>query len=276
VRLRLRRRTRLNIIAFLASTIIAILGFEVALALFDPWGMHYFDDLAGVWDHVIADPHRVDVLPPGVYRFSNWTVTQIEGFTRQVPNNKGGSCKVVFVGDSVTWGHGVNDGDTWVNLVADQLSGTTVINAGFEGYNSENVKGTLVDFPEARVIFYFIVGNDAEPTTGVLRQTRASMLRKYLSYIFRPSITSSGPAASPDTTRFRSDIQQMSQDSRLLFLGFEEPLAQSLKPTYNILLIPLYHFNISKVDAHPNPAGHREIADAVLPYIRAAVAQKCP
>ncbi len=274
-----------NLLVLLGTILVLLIGAEVVLNIFDPWGVHYFDDLASVWDNTVAHPDRIDVISPGVYRFSNWTVTELEGYTRAVPDNMKGSCKVVFVGDSVTWGHGVNDKDTWVNLVAAQLPETNVINAGFEGYNSENVKGTLKDFPDAKLLVYLIIGNDAEPTTGLLRQTRASMMKKYLTFFFKEILkTDSNRAANADTiatsdstiyNRFRADIEAMSHDKRVVFIGFDEPLSNSLKPAYHVNTIPLYTNHISLADPHPSARGHQQVAESILPIVQKAIENQC-
>jgi hypothetical protein len=271
----MRNKLHLKLMAALFSTGVTILGMELALSVFDPWGMHYFDDVGSIWEHVIPHENRVYVLSPGVYHFSNWSVNQLNDYTRLVNNSQEGACKVVFLGDSVTWGHGVNDDDTWVNLLAAQLPGTTVINAGFDAYNSENVLGTLADYPDAHLFVYLIFANDAVPTLDVHRKPHYSMLGKYLLYIVEQLSGDADQSQHSDTIRFKAEIQQMGLDPRVIFIGFDEPLAQSLKPEYDVFLIPAYRNSISKVDFHPNPEGHKEIAEAVLPYVRAAVERQC-
>jgi len=280
-------KTRHGIIAMLVSTIFTIVLTEIALGVFDPWGMHYFDDLATIWDHVIGHAHRITVLPPGTYQLSNWSVTQLDDYTRYVPDNQGGPCTIVFVGDSFTWGHGVNDDETWINLLARELPEATVINTGFDGYNSENIRGTLLDFPDADIFVYFIVDNDAEPTNPVFRMTRVSMLKKYYTYIKNQYFTgdeSPGesdneelqlPPNTPDTIRFEADIAAMAQDGRTLFFGFDEVLTRLLQPDYEVTILPYHTHRISVADAHPDPRGHQEIKAAILPYIQAAIAANC-
>jgi hypothetical protein len=279
-------KVRRGIIAMLISAIFTILLMEIALDTFDPWGMHYFDDLATIWDHVVWHPNRVTVLPAGDYRLSNWSVTQLDDNTRYVPDNQNGPCKIVFVGDSLTWGHGVNDNETWVNLLARDLPEATVINAGFDGYNSENVRGTLLDYPDADIFVYFIMGNDAEPTNPVFRMTRVSMLKKYYTYIKNQYFTHDQSSATdevgpqlppntPDTIRFEADIAAMAKDDRISFFGFDAVLTQLLLGDYKVTILLPYKHRISKADAHPNPRGHEEIRLAILPHIHAAAAANC-
>jgi hypothetical protein len=273
---------RMKIIIMLLSVSYSLLGIEAGLRWLDPWGMHYFWDVAEIWNRAQPHPNRVAVLPPGTYHLHDWTVTQLDDFTRRVPASLGGPCQVVFVGDSMTWGHGVNDDETWVNLLAAQLEGTTVINAGLDQYNSENVLRTLADFPDADLFVYLIIDNDAEPTVVVTRQPTTSMIKMYLVYAAyyltygNRSGTIQDEDRQEDRSRFQSDIAQLAADGRVIFVGFHEPLAESLVPDYPISLIHGATHFISVVDRHPNPEGHRQLADAMLPVVQAAVAEHCP
>ena len=47
------------------------------------------------------------------------------------------------MGDSVTFGYGVDDDQTWVDGMARALPDVHVINAGVSGFNSTNVLRTL-------------------------------------------------------------------------------------------------------------------------------------
>lgn len=264
----------------LVTVLLVVLTLEGLLRLVDPWGAHYFDDLSTLWDNIVTDPHRGTVLPPGVYQFANWTAVQDDRSVRHLPASAHGPCKVLLVGDSLTWGHGVNDGDTWANLLAGQLPQADILNAGQDGYNSENTRGTIRDFPDADVIVYLIIGNDAEPTIGVHTQRRVSMIKKYLTYftevmIKKPPVVSAAEVS--DTSRFLSDLAVIHQDDRVVLVSFEP---QSLIPSavavqYRVNFIPLYHHPISRIDGHPNPDGNKEIAASMLPIVRRAIDARC-
>ncbi len=265
----------------LISTVLSILALEAALKIFDPWGLCYFDDIALLWNHMQADPHRIAVLPPGEYHLTHWSATQLDNYTRRVPDNQGGPCTVVFVGDSMTWGHGVNDDETWVNLLAQDLPELTVINAGFDAYNSENVRGTLLDFPDADFYVYLIIHNDDEPTTVYKHMEPGGWIAKYVSYLIeRAKTPSENGEATADPgegqARFKADIAALSQDDRVVFVAFEQGFVNRLIPDYDVIFIPRHTRTISKVDAHPVPQGHRDIAEAMLPHIQAAMAEHCP
>ncbi|MBN1565813.1 MAG: SGNH/GDSL hydrolase family protein [Anaerolineae bacterium] len=285
---------RMKIIMMLISVCLTLLGSEMLLRWLDPWGMYYFWDVADLWNKAQTHPNRIAVLPPGTYQFHGWTATQLEDFTRKVPASQGGPCTVVFVGDSFTWGHGVDDDEVWVNRVAEQLDGTTVINAGLDQYNSENVLRTLNDFPDADLFVYLVIGNDANYTISVTRQPKTSFLKMYLVYgaYYLTSGNSTGTMPEDgsddladsnqgetkydDLPRFQADIAALAADGRVIFFGFHNPLSESLVPDYPITLIPSGGDTLSVVDRHPAPNGHRLMAEAMLPTIQAAVAERCP
>ncbi|MBI5960951.1 MAG: SGNH/GDSL hydrolase family protein [Chloroflexi bacterium] len=272
---------RMKIIVFLLSICFSLLGIEIGLRLVDPWGMNYFWDVADIWNQAEAHPNRIAALPPGRYRLRGWTVNQLDNFTRRVPASQGGECEIVFVGDSMTWGHGVDDDETWVNLVAAQLRGTTVINAGFDQYNSDNVLRALADFPDADLFVYLVIDNDAEPTVVVTHQPTASMLKMYLVYgAYYLTTGDTGTIEEENRQeekgRFESDIAQLAADGRVVFFGFDEPLARSLIPDYPITLLPSMTHPLSLVDRHPDPEGHKDFAASILPDLQTAVAEHCP
>ena len=100
----------------------------------------------------------------GTHVLSSFTFTLLPDRTRAVPaTNPSASRTLVFVGDSVTFGYGVDDAQTWVNLVARQRPDWHVVNAGVSGYNSTNVRRNVEQDRTADALVYLIVNNDAEP-----------------------------------------------------------------------------------------------------------------
>src|SRR5688572_6915252 len=103
----------------------ALIGFSLSIFLLetllrfvDPWGaVTYFTAGGPTLDLYIPYGER-DVLPAGVYSFPIWTAHINPDHTRLVPDNAAGNCRIAFVGDSVTFGLGVDDAETWVNLLA--------------------------------------------------------------------------------------------------------------------------------------------------------------
>jgi lysophospholipase L1-like esterase len=279
----------LKIVAFIVVLLVSLpLELELLLSVTDIWGLKYFDDLATLWEKSIIDPTRGYILPPGTYRFSHWTATELENSVRWLPNNAKGPCEVVFLGDSVTWGHGVNDAETWVNLIAAQMPQINAINPSLDGYNSENVRRAIAGFPEANVIVYLIVGNDTDSTYGYSNplpyQPHLSMIEKYIRYyaIQKSGSTSALEYANvaPATTdsnvqRFISDLKALKEDKRVVFIAFDKEF-DNLKQQFGIRSIPAYTHRISFADPHPNAEGSKEMAASIQPIVQQAVAQQCP
>lgn len=279
----------LKIIAFIIVLVVSLpLELELLLSVTDIWGLKYFDDLATLWEKSTIDATRGYILPPGTYQFSHWKATELEKSVRLLPNNAKGTCEVVFLGDSVTWGHGINDSETWVNLIAAQMPQINAINPSLDGYNSENVRRAIADFPEANVIVYMMVGNDTDYTFGYSNalpyQPHLSMIEKYVRYF---AIQKSGSAASSEYTsiapaisdanvqRFMSDLKAMKGNKRVVFIAFDKEF-DNLKQEYGIHSIPMYTHRISYADPHPNAEGSKEMAAVIQPIVREAVDQQCP
>lgn len=89
---------------------------------------------------------------------------------KEYPTEKGDAYRIVFLGDSLTFGWGVEIEDTFQYILEQEISKsspTEIINFGTGNYNTEQEvnlffeKGTKYD-PDKVVLFYFI--NDAEVT----------------------------------------------------------------------------------------------------------------
>lgn len=261
------------IIRILIGLIVFLLGLETLLRLFDPLGIVAFANLEILNPHMVLSPTRGYMLASGHYVLHTWTVTENADNTRQVPDNPGGPCTLVFVGDSVTFGEGVNDADTWVNLVARQLQGVNVLNAAFDAYNSENVRGTLADFPKADAIIYLIIGNDPEITIHQVApgEEASSYTLMYALYLLRVYHNS----YPTDYPRFWRDLDAMHADPRVTFVTFDYQFGPELTARYPVQLIPPWTHNISKVDGHANVEGNQQIAAGMLPIAQNVVKDKC-
>lgn len=263
------------IIRLLLGIIIGLLMLEGLLRLFDPLGLIYFPNIDYLNTHLEPSPNREYMLPAGQYILHGWSATEADNNTRLVPDNADGDCTLLFVGDSVTWGEGVNDDATWVNLVARQLPGVNVINAGLNGYNSEDVRNTIPDFPGARAIIYLVIDNDPFVTAPFSKggaPEYLSAIDYYLLYLFR---TRREPPQSDDWPRFYRDMDAMSTDPRVTFVAFDAPFGRDLAARYPVRLIPMYTHWISAADGHANAEGNQQIAAAMLPIAQSVVKDKC-
>lgn len=273
------KKARRGCLVVLVWVLISVLAIEGLLRLFDPWGaIKYYDDLTRqIATYVPAAQGYT--MPPGVYQFAGWSATISTDATRLLPDAHGGACNLVFVGDSVAFGFGVNDADTFVNRLAAQMN-AHVSNRAMTGYNSDNVRRSVALFPADGYI-YIVIDNDAVATIDYPNGQPAhlnstleghSALQVYLDVMNKVSTD-----ISTDDKRFAADIGALAGRSDLLMVVFAAPFAdrvQALAP--DALILPAWTHSISHTDPHPSAAGHAEIAAALLPVVKAFEAQICP
>lgn len=271
-----------KITGLLVSLILLLLLLEGMLAIADPLGMAYYNDEAAMWYQFVDDPRGYG-LPPGRYQLTRWGFTILEDRTRAVPATQAGETEVVFIGDSVTFGYGVEDEHTWVNLVAQALPQAHLINATLPGYNSTNALNTLELFPEADIIVYLIISNDVfvpwheGPFKEAASIPRESYLRLYLTHT--GNIVGSGnkddlarlSLAAGDMERFYRDLDAIASDKRVILIGFDDVFGEQLSERYAVQLIDWYTGVVSRVDGHANVEGNRQIAEQMTPILQAAM-----
>lgn len=238
----------------LFSIALTLIALELILRLFDPLGVVYLEDIGAVFDK--AESGNPYTLAPGVYRFNTFTATILADRSRLVPDNSTiADCVIVAIGDSVTFGHGVNDKDTWVNLLARQFQGGQFINTGMNGYNSHAVREMQAQWVErANGFIYLVTSNDSDPQLPSLERDRFyPYLSAYLLILQAPS--------------------QHEQDTPFAFLA-DIAAIQQTAPTLVLEGITYSEVN-SYADPHPNAAGHEQIASAILPMVRETIQAWC-
>ena len=261
---------------------LSILLLEMLLRFIDPWGaVTYFTAGGPTLDLYIPYGER-DVLPAGDYRFPTWTAHINPDHTRYVPDNGVGDCRVAFVGDSVTFGLGVNDAETWVNLLAANHPAWDMVNAGVAGYNSLAVRFTIADTP-ADVYIYLITDNDAafqlfHPVVTPQRGYQPALQIYWRVWQIQRQGYEFPQQMIGSVRRFDRDIAALSEQTQVLVVGFaDDELAQSAHEQYPaVVLLPKYTETISFADPHPNIAGHQQIAAVIDPFVTAHVQSQCP
>ena len=272
----------------LIIVLISVVTLEIALAVFDPYGVRYLRESSYYSRNFISHPTRHYVLPPGVYDFGRWSATINENFERATPDSVPG-CRVVFLGDSITFGRGVNDEETFVNLLARDLQLDTV-NAAMDAYNSHIVLNSLHGY-EADLFVWLIFENDEDATLylaaegghlpqdsdGVYRfdylrdlYSNSSGIANYLRFLKRQY----PEAAEPE--RFVQDMNAMSEIDNLVMFIMEDAFGQAVVDSYpEVHLIPPYTSYLSIADPHADVKGHQQLADAMRPVVESAVAEYC-
>lgn len=252
----------------LSSLLIALLGVEGALRLFDPWGLtRMIDDLNRLNTLLRPLPSGGYGLQPGTHHMAGWTLTVLPDGTRWIPDNHEASCTVAIVGDSVAMGWGVDDAQTWVNQIARQVPAVHLIDAGIVGYNIQDVYETL---PPADAYLYLLIDNDDQPRLSFFgaRTTYSLALQAYLDFI---TWAHEPPG---NAVFFATYLDRLEAIPHLHIIAFSgERLAQNLPQTN---MIPPYTSRISRADPHPNTTGNQEIAAAILPIVQTMLARDCP
>jgi hypothetical protein len=135
-----------NAYVFVGSLTLSLLLLEVGLRIVNPWGMDFFHWLPYHMQGMLDDPDLGYVHPRSVsYRMGKNVVTlNSQGLRdKEIPYDKPpGEKRILLLGDSVTFGWGVSDGEPFADQMEPLLKSTTgrnweVINAGVNGYNTQ-------------------------------------------------------------------------------------------------------------------------------------------
>lgn len=270
---------------FLLVSISTLVVLEIALGMLDPLGMAFYAKVDWL-NQFLGRANGSFSLSPGQYDMDGWVVSMNQDATRLVPDS-GTGCTLLFVGDSVTWGWGVNDEQTFANLIAREL-GVKAINAGVYRYSSENVAASLQFFKDYELAVYLIFPNDHHrtwsttqsiqpfgeyrfPGFGILHQSTPALVWYGLYF----TTQSTHAESTPYMERFEADMQRITAHDNVLVFAFDDPLTTAVSERYEVNVIDWYTGRISPVDPHPDPDGHQHIADAMLPYLRDRMTSAC-
>ena len=199
------------------------------------------------------------------------TVPRAEAARREAePSARAGRPKIVFLGDSLTAGYGLEPGDAFPSLLQQRLRETgldaEVVNAGVSGDTSA---GGLrrVDWSldaDVRILVVALGGNDALRglSTVELQRNLAAIIerarRRHVTVIL------AGMEAPPNLgNAYTSAFRRVYKD---------------LAEQYGVTLVPFLldgvagNASLNQADGiHPNPAGARKVADLLWPYLERAV-----
>lgn len=262
----------------LIMIMMTLLLLELLLRLFDPFGIVYLRDISGVFDvaNWDTDPYH---LPEGEHTFHTFTATILPDHSRRVPDTPSqAACTLVAIGDSGTFGHGVQDGETWVNVLAQAFPDVRFVNTGLNGYNSSQVHQMQQQWTgTADGFIYRVDQNDIDPPYTRPRSKWMSYTSAYIIYLLTRQQTAQAEQAVVLPDGFIADVLAIDNTAPTLFFAEDTALSHALQAHLPTLLIisPYTHHN-SVADPHPDTAGHQEIAAALLPYVQAAIDAWCP
>lgn len=270
-------KARRHIIGILISILIFVFSTEFLLSTFDPLGINrYEEDLHRYFNHVV-DGNGLVVLPDGELHFANWKATIEDG--ARVTATQPGNCHIAFMGDSVTFGLGVNDSDVWVNLLARSYAKQThpdveIHNYAYPGYNAGNLSAAFQRI-EADGYVYFVIENDSEPPLQPRAPRPAPHLWTLQRYVLFLALMYRHANYQPLVTdEFKSFLEQLPENT--LVIGFKgEVLAGYAAEHHGAILVEPYTERVSMADGHANAAGNRQIYAAVQPYVEAFIRRIC-
>jgi hypothetical protein len=256
-------KTRRLITYILIAFLLMVLGMEGLFRILDPFGLQRaVADLHLYYAALVMD-NGLYMLPDGEYRFSNWTARMVNGARWTASPDS--DCTIAFVGDSVTFGLGVDDSAVWVNRLAIQYPDVTMLNKGLPGYNSSDVLESTKR-TTANGYVYLIFDNDSDAPLQ-LRDNSYWLDSALQHNVFLLTVSEKPRIA---TESFLADIAALPDN--VLLLGFEgEPLAIAA----NARLIPRYIGRISRADVHADRSGNEQLADSMLPFIAPFVTRIC-
>jgi hypothetical protein len=163
--------------AYLAIETLALslLVVEIALRAINPWGMDFSHWLPYHMQGMISEPELGYMHPRSIsYRLgANRVTLNAHGLRdREVAYGKpAGEKRILLLGDSVTFGWGGSDGETFGDRMEPLLAAATggsweVINSGVNGYNTQQEEAYLrtrgIRYEPDIVILTF-VSNDVDP-----------------------------------------------------------------------------------------------------------------
>lgn len=255
-------------ILMLTLTTIALCAgsLELLLRATDPLGVVYFDDVAFLWSTRREAAHGYDHIP-GIYRVgSRFSFTIMPDGNRYTPGRFRGGARVTFVGDSQTFGYGVDDGDVWVSRVASALR-IDALNTGRSGYNIENI-APLVDDVDGCIVWLTLSNDPGAPVRYSDRAAQES-IASYLGQTLRVLILSrTGYTTAPITDAVRPLYEAIAARPDTLILALDDKnYGTIVREEYGAVLIPHFTSRISRTDAHADTEGNRQIAEAVTPIL---------
>jgi lysophospholipase L1-like esterase len=151
-----------------------------------------------------GDPYLGHVFPPNhlgrIERFGGdfaFTFTTDEhGFRNPSPWPR--RADIVVVGDSMAFGYGVGDDETWTALLADQLRGSPIINLGLVGAAPQQYLRIYETYGRglqpALVLFCLFPGNDVGDAGLFDRWVKAGSQGNYLKRRFAIQKDKAGPS----------------------------------------------------------------------------------
>jgi hypothetical protein len=252
---------------------------EVSLRVVDPWGLKYFDDVTKMGEIMFApDAQRGYRLKDGTHTYSHWQVHVEDGVRVTPDTNTAADCTVAFLGDSVTFGAGVNDDQTWVNQLAKALPDIQLRNYGVPRYNITNSLGTRRALPDHQAYIYTMFNNDSEPAYDPEASALVEGLNMpWMIHYLQLAMKRTAPPAPIDEARFFGDLDALLAEGRVSLVAFEDDVLTDMviERGYTVHTVPFPPKPVSVADFHLNPEGNADLAASLTPFVSGLAAEAC-
>jgi len=259
------------VLAVISMFVSVWLGLEALLWVTDPmgaWG--YAVTLRWVRGHSYEHPTGYE-HPPGQWQVDGKRITITDGDARWTPGTGPRACDLVVVGDSIAWGFGVSDDETFASYLARDLPDVEVHNVARTGYNIENIRESI-DYYDTDAYLYFVTNNDDGARRGMMPPlVRVTPVAAYAALAYQRLNARYGE--DKIHSRFGVVIRELTQHENLLIVVQENDRLAHIVP--DALVISDYTETVSAVDSHPSGEGHRQIAETILPAVRAHMRRWC-
>lgn len=243
------RRVIRNALVIVGLTLLLL---EAVLQLVDPFGQIYSDDLHSFYR--TTEPHKTGYTwQDGVYRLSHWSYTIKDG-RRIVPSADEDGRTVYIIGDSVSFGWGVADDETFVNVLADLLNLNAIL-LSKPAYNRENIYLLSEEIPTGACVLYMVVHNDDKAPRFHTPATARPLLRTLSLLHYIPAFIER-QTPKPFGDYMNSLVDEIGTDKRLFVVNFEAEFVRGG-------LVVNSPERISFLDRHLNAQGNREIAEQI-------------
>ena len=253
-----------GLLVSLVSILFCIGALEAALRIADPLGVVYFDDIGYLWSTRHEAAHGYDHIPGSYTLGDRFGFTIMPDGNRYTPGAWRGGPRVTFVGDSQTFGYGVNDAETWVSRVASALR-IDALNIARSGYNIENIASQLEGVTGC--VVWLTISND--PGAAVRYSDAGNDPHSYIGNTLRVLYSSQASyTTAPITDAVRPLYEAIAARPNTLIIALDDNnYGKIVREKYGALIIPYFTSRISPTDAHADSEGNRQIAEAVLPIL---------
>ncbi len=249
----------------MTSWVILVTAFllEATLRLIDPFGAYAY---RSAWETLRTRPDTFGyTFVPDTYHLRGWSATiNAEGY--RAMNSPTNDCDIAVIGDSATFGWGVNDSDTWVQLLADSTPLVHFDNYGLPAYNIGNVSALYASLRDSSAYdgyIYLIVPNDAQKdATYTKPSTPEKLAMSY--YLDWYNVERTRGQVPEDIARFRMLFNAMKADD-LLSIRLENNSAFYSAIADVAPLSVTYTHKVSKSDPHANELGNIELYQQIKP-----------